>query len=114
MRQSGRPWRARASIATRWRASAGPARSNGERRVGVAGRVAFRRDERAGTGGDLRREGRELLLQHRDVAFRIAGAGGVHEVTEKAAPLDVLQEPDAEPRPLMRPLDQTGDIGDDE
>ena len=48
---------------------------------------------RAATSGE---NCRELLLEHRDVGLGVARGGGVDEVAEQPAALDVLEEPDAE------------------
>ena len=72
------------------------------RDLGGRGRVVFRGHEDALARGELRLEGRELVLDRRD---RLLGLGDrvgvaerrrVHEVDEQAGPFDVLQEADPE------------------
>ncbi len=38
----------------------------------------------------------------------------IEQMDQEARPLEVAQEPIAEPRARVRPLDEAGDVGDDE
>ena len=76
--------------------------------------VDLARDEDLRACGDLGREGRELLLDGRDVGFGVALLRRIDEMAEGAAPLDVLEEPDAEAGSFVRAPDQPGNVRDDE
>ena len=59
----------------------------------------------------------QLVLDHVEVVDRVAAGlhrGGVDDVHQRRAALDVAEELVAEAAPLAGPLDQAGDVGDGE
>src|SRR5205814_10463955 len=76
--------------------------------------VDLRSDENPGARGGLGRELPELLFEDFDVILRVSRAGGVDQMAEQAAPLDVLQKTDAEPGAAVGAGDQPRDIRHDQ
>ena len=68
--------------------------------------------------GERRVVERELAIDRLEVAqrrpFRPFAGAGVEQVDQQARPLEVAQEPIAEPGARVRALDEARDVGDDE
>jgi hypothetical protein len=78
--------------------------------VGLVGRQDL------GPGGDLRREGLELLHDDPIVLEGIASRvrRNVDDMDEKLGPFDVAEKADAQTLAEVGALDEPGDVGDDE
>ena len=85
-------------------------------RLGRAGQVQLGHDQDLGPLGQRGAVVLELVADRPVVGDRVGAVAGdgLDQVDQQPGPLDVAEELVPQPVPLVRPLDQAGDVGHDE